>query len=91
MIEKRRPLDDDVILVAGVDTQVFHGYVHCNAAGTITGIGNVIPKEILHFVALARAAAATRRIEKRRHAVRPYAASGGAGGSARIGSAPAQN
>jgi 4-hydroxy-tetrahydrodipicolinate synthase len=49
---------DGVILMAGVDTGVFHGYVKCGAVGTITGIGNVIPKEILHFVALARAAAA---------------------------------
>lgn len=49
---------DGVILMAGVDTGVYHGYVKCGAVGTITGIGNVIPKEILHFVALARAAAA---------------------------------
>lgn len=49
--------DPDVILMAGVDTGVFHGYVKAGATGTITGIGNVIPKEILHFVALARAAA----------------------------------
>jgi 4-hydroxy-tetrahydrodipicolinate synthase len=50
--------DDGVILMAGVDTGVYHGYVKCGAAGTITGIGNVIPKETLHFVALAKAAAA---------------------------------
>ncbi|SDL02599.1 dihydrodipicolinate synthase family protein [Paracoccus chinensis] len=50
--------DPDVILMAGVDTGVFHGYVKAGATGTITGIGNVIPKEILHFVALAKAAAA---------------------------------
>jgi 4-hydroxy-tetrahydrodipicolinate synthase len=49
--------DDGVILMAGVDTGVYHGYVKCGARGTITGIGNVIPKEILHFVALAQAAA----------------------------------
>jgi 4-hydroxy-tetrahydrodipicolinate synthase len=49
--------DDGVILMAGVDTGVFHGYVKCGARGTITGIGNVIPKEILHFVSLAKAAA----------------------------------
>jgi 4-hydroxy-tetrahydrodipicolinate synthase len=48
---------DGVILMAGVDTGVYHGYVKCGAVGTITGIGNVIPREILHFVALARAAA----------------------------------
>ncbi|GHG27753.1 dihydrodipicolinate synthase family protein [Paracoccus aerius] len=49
--------DDGVVLMAGVDTGVFHGYVKCGATGTITGIGNVIPREILHFVALAKAAA----------------------------------
>lgn len=50
--------DDGVILMAGVDTGVYHGYVKCGATGTITGIGNVLPREILHFVALAKAAAA---------------------------------
>ena len=50
--------DDGVILMAGVDTGVYHGYVKCGATGTITGIGNVLPREILHFVALAQAAAA---------------------------------
>ncbi|MFT4015241.1 MAG: dihydrodipicolinate synthase family protein [Paracoccus sp. (in: a-proteobacteria)] len=49
--------DDGVILMAGVDTGVYHGYVKCGATGTITGIGNVIPREILHFVALAKLAA----------------------------------
>lgn len=49
--------DDDVILMAGVDTQVFHGYVNCNATGTITGIGNVLPREVLQLVALSRQAA----------------------------------
>ena len=50
--------DPDVILMAGVDTGVYHGYVKAGATGTITGIGNVIPREILHMVALSRAAAA---------------------------------
>lgn len=49
--------DDGVILMAGVDTGVYHGYVKCGATGTITGIGNVIPREILHFVELAKRAA----------------------------------
>lgn len=49
--------DDGVILMAGVDTGVYHGYVKCGATGTITGIGNVLPKEVLHFVALSKAAA----------------------------------
>ena len=49
--------EDGVILMAGVDTGGYPGYVKCGATGTITGIGNVIPREILHFVALAKAAA----------------------------------
>jgi dihydrodipicolinate synthase/N-acetylneuraminate lyase len=49
--------DDGVVLMAGVDTGVFHGYVKCGAVGTITGIGNALPREVLHFVALAKAAA----------------------------------
>jgi len=49
--------DDNVILMAGVDTGVYHGHVKCGALGTITGIGNVLPKEVLHFVALAKVAA----------------------------------
>ena len=49
--------DPEVILMAGVDTGVYHGYVKAGATGTITGIGNAIPKQILHFVALAKAAA----------------------------------
>lgn len=47
----------DVVLMAGVDTGVYHGYVKAGAAGTITGIGNAIPREVLHLVALAKAAA----------------------------------
>jgi 4-hydroxy-tetrahydrodipicolinate synthase len=50
--------DDSVVLMAGVDTGVYHGYVKCGAAGTITGIGNALPRQVLHMVALAKAAAA---------------------------------
>ncbi len=49
---------DDVVLMIGVDTTVFHGFVNCGAAGAITGIGNVLPREVLHLVALSQAAAA---------------------------------
>ena len=49
--------DDDVILTIGVDTAVVHGFVNCGASGAITGIGNVLPREVLHLVALSRAAA----------------------------------
>ncbi len=50
--------NDDVILMAGVDTQVFHGFVHCGAVGAITGIGNCLPEQVLHLVSLCQKAAA---------------------------------
>jgi dihydrodipicolinate synthase/N-acetylneuraminate lyase len=50
--------DDGVTLMVGVDTTVFHGFVNCGARGAITGIGNVLPVEVLHLVALCRKAAA---------------------------------
>ena len=49
--------DTSLTLMVGVDTQVFHGYVNCGAAGAITGIGNVLPKQVLHLVALCTQAA----------------------------------
>jgi 4-hydroxy-tetrahydrodipicolinate synthase len=49
--------DPDVALTVGVDTAVFHGYVNCGAVGAITGIGNVLPKEVLHLVSLCEKAA----------------------------------
>ena len=49
--------DDEVTLMIGVDTTVFHGFVNCGATGAITGIGNVLPKEVLHLCSLSRAAA----------------------------------
>ncbi len=50
--------EDEVTLMIGVDTAVVHGYVNCGAAGAITGIGCVLPREVLHLVALSKAAAA---------------------------------
>ncbi len=49
--------DPSLTLMVGVDTQVFHGFVNCGAAGAITGIGNVLPREVLHLVALCERAA----------------------------------
>ncbi|GLO75525.1 dihydrodipicolinate synthase family protein [Phaeobacter italicus] len=49
--------DADVTLMIGVDTTVFHGFVNCGAGGAITGIGNALPKEVLHLVALCQRAA----------------------------------
>ncbi|WP_421953231.1 dihydrodipicolinate synthase family protein [Pelagibacterium sp.] len=60
--------DDDVSLMVGVDTQVFHGFVNCGATGAITGIGNVLPREVLHLCALAQAAA-DGDVESRRRAL----------------------
>jgi alpha-2-macroglobulin len=34
---------------------VFHGFVHCGAAGAITGVGNCLPAEVLRLVELAAA------------------------------------
>jgi len=50
--------DDDVSLMIGVDTCVFHGFVNCGAVGAITGIGCVLPKEVIHMCNLAQGAAA---------------------------------
>jgi 4-hydroxy-tetrahydrodipicolinate synthase len=49
--------DDEVILMVGVDTEVYHGFVKCGAVGAITGIGTIFPKESLLQVALSRRAA----------------------------------
>ena len=49
--------DDDVTLMVGVDTQVVHGFVNCNATGAITGIGNALPREVLQLVNLSKQAA----------------------------------
>jgi len=49
--------DDEVALLIGVDTAVYQGYVNCGATGTITGIGNALPREVLHLVDLCRRAA----------------------------------
>lgn len=50
--------NDDVLLMVGVDTQVFHGYVRCGAVGAITGIGNCLPDAVLKLESLCKLAAA---------------------------------
>ena len=50
--------DDKVLLMVGVDTQVFHGFVRCGAVGAITGIGNCLPKPVLKLLSLCKLAAA---------------------------------
>ena len=46
----------ELVLVVGVDTQVRHGYLRCGAGGAITGIGNVLPREVLHLISLCQRA-----------------------------------
>ncbi|WP_152047429.1 dihydrodipicolinate synthase family protein [Aureimonas psammosilenae] len=58
--------DDDVTLMVGVDTAVFHGFVNCGATGAITGIGNVLPREVLHLCTLSAAAAEGDALARRR-------------------------
>ena len=48
----------ELTLMVGVDTQVVHGFVRCGATGAITGVGNALPREILHLVKLCKRAAA---------------------------------
>ena len=49
--------DRNVLLMVGVDTQVCHGFIRCGAVGAITGIGNCLPREVLHLVGLCQRAA----------------------------------
>lgn len=50
--------NDKLTLMVGLDTQAFHGFVNCGAEGAITGVGNALPREILHMVSLCKRAAA---------------------------------
>jgi 4-hydroxy-tetrahydrodipicolinate synthase len=50
--------DQDLVLMVGVDTQVFHGFVRCGAGGAITGVGNALPNEVLRMIDLCEQAAA---------------------------------
>ena len=43
---------EDLALVVGVDTQVFHGIVNYGARGVITGIGNVLPEAVIKLYEL---------------------------------------
>lgn len=58
--------DENVMLMVGVDTTVFHGFVNCGARGAITGIGNALPREVLHLVSLCRRAATGDAAARRR-------------------------
>jgi dihydrodipicolinate synthase/N-acetylneuraminate lyase len=58
--------DPDVTLMIGVDTAVYHGFVNCGARGAITGIGNVLPKEVLLLAELSQKAASGDAVARRR-------------------------
>jgi len=49
--------DPDIALMVGVDTAVCHGFINCGAVGAITGIGNALPREVLHLMTLSQNAA----------------------------------
>jgi 4-hydroxy-tetrahydrodipicolinate synthase len=57
--------DDDVVLLVGVDTHVFHGFIRCGAVGAITGIGNCLPEPVLKLLSLCKSAASG-NVEARR-------------------------
>ena len=48
--------EDGGMLLVGVDTQVYFGFLRCGAEGAITGIGNCLPITVLRLVALSRQA-----------------------------------
>lgn len=58
--------DENVTLMIGVDTAVYHGFVNCGATGAITGIGNALPKEVLLLMNLCEAAAKGDALARRR-------------------------
>ena len=59
--------EDDIALMVGVDTAVCHGFINCGAVGAITGIGNALPREVLHLMDLSEKAAAGDQLA-RKHA-----------------------
>lgn len=58
--------DPSLSLMVGVDTAVYHGFVRCGASGAITGIGNCLPREVLHLVDLCRKAQQGDPVARRR-------------------------
>ena len=58
--------DPSLTLMVGVDTAVYHGFVQCGASGAITGIGNCLPREVLHLVDLCQQAQQGDPVARRR-------------------------
>lgn len=56
-VENITAQDDQITLMVGVDTEVYHGFVNCGATGAITGIGTALPKETLLMANLSIKAA----------------------------------
>jgi 1-pyrroline-4-hydroxy-2-carboxylate deaminase len=50
--------DPHLTLMVGVDTQVVHGFLNCDAVGAITGVGNALPTQVLRLIQLCEQAAA---------------------------------
>ena len=46
-------------LVIGIDNQLVHGVMGCNAIGAVTGVGNVLPDEVMYLWRLCQAARET--------------------------------
>jgi 1-pyrroline-4-hydroxy-2-carboxylate deaminase len=47
---------EDCFLVVGVDNALVHGVLGCGAVGAITGVGNVVPDEVMHLWRLCQLA-----------------------------------
>lgn len=58
--------DPDLTLMVGVDNAVYHAFVQCGAQGAITGIGNCLPREVLHLVELCQKAQQGDPVARRR-------------------------
>ncbi len=47
---------DGCFLVVGIDNELIHGAMRCNAVGAVTGVGNVLPEEVMCLWRLCQAA-----------------------------------
>ena len=50
---------DDCFLVVGIDNALIHGVLVCGAIGASTGVGNVLPDEVMHLWRLCERAQLT--------------------------------
>ena len=47
---------DDCFLVVGIDNELVHGVMGCGAVGAVTGVGNVLPDEVMYLWRLCQVA-----------------------------------